>query len=445
MATDLSTVTVEDIAAPIRNAIVGGPFGSNLVSRDYVESGVPVIRGQNMGARWVSGDFAYVSHEKAKSLEANLARPGDIVFTQRGTLGQVSIVPDEPIDFYLVSQSQMKLTVNSTIADKLFIYYIFTSSAQQDYIQQNAIQTGVPHTNLGILRSTPLTLPPLPEQRAIAHILGTLDDKIELNRRMNETLEAMARALFHDWFVAFGPTRAKMAGQEPYLPKRLWDLFPDALNDAGIPEGWKTKALGDVTSKIGSGATPRGGKTVYVDSGVALIRSQNVYDANFAWDGLAYIDSNAADSLRNVVVQDLDVLFNITGASILRTCLAPIEALPARVNQHVCIIRAGLETCPYFLHLWMLLDRTKEYLIGLNAGGSREAITKGHLEGTPILQASSSIHEHFSAVVTPWFKRIAANNSEVITLTALRDTLLPKLISGELRVPDVERILERAS
>jgi type I restriction enzyme S subunit len=186
-------MTVKDVAASSRNAIVGGPFGSNLVSRDYVPAGVPVIRGQNMSNRWVSGPFAFVSESKAQSLEANLARPGDIIFTQRGTLGQVSLVPFGTFDRYLVSQSQMKITVNREMADPLFLYYVFLTKEQQDYIRQNAIQTGVPHTNLGILRSTRVPLPPLSEQRAIAQTLGALDDKIELNERMNATLEGMAQ------------------------------------------------------------------------------------------------------------------------------------------------------------------------------------------------------------------------------------------------------------
>ena len=209
--TEWIEATIEDIAAPSRNALVGGPFGSNLVSRDYVSEGVPVIRGQNMGSRWIAGDFVFVTPQKAKSLEANLARPGDIVVTQRGTLGQVSLVPSASFKRYLVSQSQMKVTVNREIADPLFFYYVLSSAEQQAYVRQNAIQTGVPHTNLGILRATPVPVPPLKEQRAIAHILGTLDDKIECNRRMNATLEAMARALFKSWFIDFDPVHAKVA------------------------------------------------------------------------------------------------------------------------------------------------------------------------------------------------------------------------------------------
>ena len=173
------STTVQDLASPARNAIVGGPFGSDLVSTDYVEDGVPVIRGQNMGFRYVSGDFVFVSPTKASSLEANRDRPTDLLFTQRGTLGQVSLVPDQPFDRYLVSQSQMKLSVNRKAAVPLFYFYVFSSSRHQEIIRQNTIQTGVPHINLGILRSFPVQRPPLVEQTAIAGALSDADALIE--------------------------------------------------------------------------------------------------------------------------------------------------------------------------------------------------------------------------------------------------------------------------
>ena len=175
---------IRGIASAARNAIVGGPFGSDLVSRDYVDEGVPVVRGQNMGGQWVSGKFVFVSTAKAKLLEANLARPGDIVFTQRGTLGQVSLIPEAPFDRYLISQSQMKLSVNRSVADPIFYYHVFTSDQQQELIRQGTIQTGVPHINLGILRNIPIPLPPLPEQRAIAGVLGDVDAPVSALTRL---------------------------------------------------------------------------------------------------------------------------------------------------------------------------------------------------------------------------------------------------------------------
>lgn len=207
--------TIGELAADQRNALVGGPFGSNLVSADYVESGVPVIRGQNMGrGRWVSGDFVFVSEEKAEALSANIARPGDVVFTQRGTLGQVAVVPEEPYERYVISQSQMKLTVDADMALPLYLYYEFSSPWQDVYLRANAIQVGVPHTNLGILRDTPVQLPDIDSQRRVVGVLGSLDDKIEINRAINRSLEAMAQAIFKSWFVDFDPVKAKMAARE---------------------------------------------------------------------------------------------------------------------------------------------------------------------------------------------------------------------------------------
>ena len=213
--------TVREIASPERNALVGGPFGSDLVSKDYVSSGVPVIRGANMGkGRWVSGDFVFVSQEKADSLSSNCAKAGDLVYTQRGTIGQVAVVPNTDAERYLISQSQMKLTVDPTKADALFLFYVFSGREQQDYIQLNAIRTGVPHTNLSILRNTPVKLPNLAEQKAIAGILSALDSKIELNHRINGELEGVAKLLYDYWFVQydFPLSAAQAPPRRPTLP-----------------------------------------------------------------------------------------------------------------------------------------------------------------------------------------------------------------------------------
>lgn len=171
---------INDIAARRANATVGGPFGSDLVAKDYVDSGVPVIRGQNMGQRHVAGDFAFVSPAKAKALQANLARPSDLVFTQRGTLGQVALVPADPYEEYLISQSQMKLTLDMGVAAPGYVLQYFASALGQKQILDSAIQTGVPHTNLGILRNYAVPMPRrLDEQEAIAAALTDADALID--------------------------------------------------------------------------------------------------------------------------------------------------------------------------------------------------------------------------------------------------------------------------
>lgn len=440
MANEWPKARVEDIAASTRNALVGGPFGSNLVSRDYVAAGVPVIRGQNMGGRWVSGEFAFVTEDKAQSLEANLARPGDIVFTQRGTLGQVSLVPDRPFDRYLVSQSQMKLTVNRDLADPMFFYYLFTSVEQREYVRQHAIQTGVPHTNLGILRATPVSLPPLSAQRAIARILGTLDHKIELNRRMSETLEAMARALFKSWFVDFEPVRAKLEGRDPGLPQPLADLFPARLVESElgeIPEGWEVKPIGDLAEVVG-GSTPKTEHAEYWEGGthhwvtpkdlsglsmpVLLDTERKITDS-----GLAHISSGL-----------------LPAGTVLLSSRAPIGYLgiaevPVAINQGFIAMKPRQGISNLFLLRWA--SAAHDQIVSHANGSTFLEISKSNFRSIPTVAPDGRVLAAFDRLSQPMFRKVVEHERETRSLAALRDTLLPRLISGERRVEDPDRFL----
>jgi type I restriction enzyme S subunit len=412
MAGEWRDATVGDIAASSRNALVGGPFGSNLVSRDYVSEGVPVIRGQNMGTRWVSGEFAFVSEEKAQSLEANLAGPGDIVFTQRGTLGQVCLVPDAPFDRYLLSQSQMKLTVDRNVADPRFFYYVFTSAEQQHYIRQHAIQTGVPHTNLGILRATPLQVPPLAEQRAIAHILGTLDDKIELNRRMSESLEAIARALFKSWFVDFDPVRAKAEGRSPGLPQPLADLFPARLVDSDlgeIPEGWDVGPLKSVVVLQRGFDLP------------AQKRTSGLYPVLAA--------SGPSGTHSEFMVRGPGVTTGRSGV-LGRVFYVHDDFWPLNTSLWVKEFRHSTPT--YAFHLLGTLN-----FESFNAGSAVPTLNRNHVHSLPTLLPPMEIIAAFERLAVAGLRSQKHGDDQSRTLAALRDTLLPKLISGELKVEPV--------
>ena len=224
---------LELLAADEPYSFVGGPFGSNLTQRDYVDNGVPVIRGSNLNnGRFLDmNEFVYVSDSKVrKDLSSNLAKPGDLVFTQRGTLGQVAVIPDEGIsDSYVVSQSQMKLTVDGTKADRFFLYYYFSSREAIERITNFVSSSGVPHINLTTLRSFEVPVPPLDIQKKIAAILSAYDDLIENNRRRIQLLEKAARLLYREWFV-----RLRFPGHEHVKIKD------------GVPEGWEKKPLGDL-------------------------------------------------------------------------------------------------------------------------------------------------------------------------------------------------------
>ena len=429
--------TVGELAAQTRNALVGGPFGSDLVSKDYVPSGVPVIRGTNMGhGRWVDGEFAYVTPEKAEALSSNCAKSGDIVFTQRGTLGQVALLPKKGAEKYLISQSQMKLTVDAEKADAVFLYYLFTSAEQQDYIRQNAIQTGVPHTNLGILRNTPLALPPLVEQKAIAAVLGALDDKIELNRRMNATLEAMARALFHSWFVDFDPVRAKLDGREPFgMDPGIAALFPEHLEGSplgDIPKGWQVKRISDVVEEVFDGphATPPN-----AEEGPVFLGIKNLTGSALDLSDIRHIsESDWPRWTRRVTPRPLDIVFSYEATLGFFAMIPP--ALRCCLGRRLALIRPRAKDghAHFWFHQFIAPDFQRYLMQHSVQGATVDRIPLIQFPNYLVLNPPPALKEVFESRVTPVWTRIHSNANQSRTLATLRDTLLPKLLSGELSI-----------
>ena len=252
---DWKLTTLGEIANKDGYGLVDGPFGSNLPASEYNIDGIPVIRGSNLSLgneRFKDEEFVFVSEEMAQKLSRSLCTSEDIIFTKKGTLGQVGYIPvGHKYNKFLLSSNQMKLTVDKKVADPLYVYFVVSSIESREKIVRDASITGVPKTNVQYLKQFPINLPPLAEQRAIAHILGTLDDKIEANRRTNATLEALARALFQSWFVDFDPVHTKAAGRAPHgMDADTAALFPDTFEDSELGDdtgrdgGWV--ALGEI-------------------------------------------------------------------------------------------------------------------------------------------------------------------------------------------------------
>ena len=241
------TVTLDSIQADAKYAFVGGPFGSNLTTRDYVDSGVPVIRGNNlpMDGPFRDDEFVFVTEEKADSLASNTAHPGDVIFTQRGTLGQVGLIPLESrFDRYIVSQSQMKLTVDFGKAIPEFVYYFFRMPSTVQAVINHALTSGVPHINLGILKAFRIPLPPLHVQRRVVAVLMAYDTLIANSSRRIRVLEEAARQLYQEWFV-----RLRFPGYEHTVVAN------------GVPDGWVSRRLGDVLTLKRGYDLPEGSRT----------------------------------------------------------------------------------------------------------------------------------------------------------------------------------------
>jgi type I restriction enzyme S subunit len=302
------------------------------------------------------------------------------------------------------------------------------------HIIDSRLNTTVQATlNLGDVAQLPIVLPPPREREAIAHILGTLDDKIELNHRMNETLEAMARALFESWFVDFDPVRAKAEGRDTGLPPHIADLFPDSFEDSElgeIPEGWEVRSLDEIAGFLNGLALqkypPRDSSWLPVIK-IAQLRAGNTRGA----------DRASAELDPVYVVEDGDILFSWSGSL---ECVLWAGGKGA-LNQHLFEVTSA--TYPRwlcYLGIHQHLDEFRQIAAG-------KATTMGHIQRRHLSDAKLSIPPPDLLKTTGTFIEPAIESTwrckvQSHTLAALRDTLLPKLISGEMRIRDAMRLAE---
>jgi len=385
-----------------------------------------------MGERWVGGEFVFVSAEKADSLSPNKARPGDLVFTQRGTLGQVAIVPASPYSEYIVSQSQMKMTPDVSKADVNFLYYAFRSPKQLDYIENTAIQTGVPHTNLGILRKTPIDLPSLVTQRQIAAVLGALDDRIALLRETNATLEAIAQALFKSWFVDFDPVRARQQGLAPEgMDEATATLFPDGFEESElglVPKEWRLIPLSEAFEINPSRKLKRGETAPYLDMASVSTQGHIVgapIEREFG-SGTKFVNG---DTLLARITPCLE-----NGKTAYVDCLP--DGQTGWGSTEFVVLRPQPPLPSYYAYLLCRHGAFRDFAIQSMSGTSgRQRIQNDVLGRYPIAVPPPALADAFGQVVSGLQSTIAANHATAQTLATLRDTLLPRLISGQLRLP----------
>lgn len=277
---------------------------------------------------------------KTRSVE-----PGDFILSNSMSFGRPYIMGINGC----IHDGWLLLRPRTTQIDCDYFYHLLGSPGIYASFASRAAGATVKNLNSEIVREVEVPLPPLPEQKRIAAILDQADALRRLRRRALDRLNTLGQAIFHEMFGA-----------------RL--------------EGADTIHLSDLTTKIGSGATPRGGDTSYKASGIPLIRSMNVRDGHFSQQGLAFIDNAQAAALINVEVKAGDVLLNITGASVARVCIAPKEMEGARVNQHVAIIRPKNSMISEFLEAFLLLPATKSKLLKIaESGATRQAITKSQI------------------------------------------------------------------
>jgi type I restriction enzyme S subunit len=415
-------VRIDAIKAPSRYSLVGGPFGSKLVSRDYRPDGVPVIRGVNLASedRFSCGSFVFVSEKKVRAdLFGNLAFPGDIVVTQRGTLGQVGLIPNSSIyRKFVISQSQMKLTVDPRKADPLFVYYALKSPLGQHEIHSRAITAGVPHINLASFQELRLPLPPLTVQRKIASILSAYDDLVANNSRRVVVLEELARRIYREWFVDF---RYPGAAGVPLVQSEL----------GLIPEGWKVTSLGDQYSVV-VGATPSRKRPDYwSDGSISWINSGQINDLCVI-EGTELITPAGFAATSTKMMPIGTALVAITGATLGQVSYLAISACG---SQNVCGVydpqgEAGA-------YLYFAVRESIDDIANRAMGGAQQHINRGIVRETLMLLPEPMLLSRFNALagamVTEMVNLLVASSQ----LRRARDLLLPRLISGEIEVDEL--------
>ncbi|PCJ67361.1 MAG: restriction endonuclease subunit S [Bacteroidetes bacterium] len=292
--------------------------------------------------------------------------------------------------------------------DRDYLFYLLCSLPLQNFVIENSKRTsGQTGVNLKLLNSCIVPLPPLATQKKIAAILDAADEHRTKTAALIDQYTALSQSLF-------------------------LEMFGDPVKNE---KGWEVKELVDLTSKIGSGATPRGGKESYKEEGISLIRSLNIYDNRFKYKKLAFIDDVQAKKLSNVEVQEGDVLFNITGASICRCTIVPNDVLPARVNQHVSILRPKVELLNrHYLNYLLVSGNTKLHLLGIGSSGGAimEAITKETLQNFKTLLPPIILQNQFAERVQAIEVQKKQAEDTLVKAEELFQSLLQRAFKGEL-------------
>jgi type I restriction enzyme S subunit len=338
--------------------------------------------------------------------------------------------------------ARQRTYVMSPLGDDLDCRFLFYALHRlQPHFKAHAQGTTTKFVTIGILRDAPIYLPPKQEQKAIAHILGILDDKIELNRKTNETLEAMAKALFKSWFVDFDPVRAKAEGRPTGLPAEISDLFPDSFEDlelGDIPSGWRVEAVGDVIESVG-GSTPSTNESEYWDDGEffwATPKDLSSLSEPFILDTAKKITEAGVQRISSGV---------LPAGTVLLSSRAPVgyiavATVPLSINQGFIALKSNdLASSAYLLN-WCLSN--VQQFKDRASGTTFPEISKAAFRPIPFLVPSEQIMSAFSTKAQVLYDRVVWNMKQSDCLAKSRDALLPKLISGEIRIPDAERMLE---
>ena len=447
-------INLEDLVT-----IKGGkrlPKGTSLQSSKNKH---PYIRVKDMGQRFIPRiGLEYVPDEVFIEIQRYIVEENDLIISIVGTVGLVSI-----IDKYLHTASQTENCAKLSGLDQndaLYLYYYLISAQGQQEISTQTVGAVQPKLPLYGIEKISVYWPSKKKRENIGNILGSLDDKIELNRQMNETLEAMAQALFKSWFVDFDPVIdnalaaghaipdvfAERAAQRKAMNKdeAINPLFPDAFEyteEMGwIPKGWKVRQL-KTFGKIVTGKTPpKKIDTAYSETGTPFITPTDIDDALFVFSTNRFLSEDGIKSVKNSTLASGSICVTCIGSQMGKTTISPSDSVS---NQQINAITECEKHWRNFLFFDLRRRKEEIFLLG-SSGSTMPILNKSNFEMLPIVSPDEelvlSLNIHFQSALDS----VLNNTAQSYSLSKLRDTLLPKLLSGELCIPDVEKLVKEA-
>lgn len=423
-----------------------GPFGSQLHAADYVEHGIPSIMPVNIGDNRIIPDgIAKVTEKDAERLAQHRVQVGDIVYSRRGDVERRALIRKSE-EGWLCGTGCLKVRLGKGVVDPRFASFQLGLPVTREWIVRHAIGATMPNLNTAIMNSVPFVLPPIKEQIEIAQILENFEDKIELNRRMNGTLEAMARSLFQSWFVDFDPVRAKIDGRKPaWMDDETAALFPSEFQDSSmglIPKGWTVSTIGEISSRIAMG--PFGSRITrdnFVLNGVPVIRGGNLTDG-FIDKDFVYLSESKAEELKNSIASALDIVITHRGTLGQVGIIPSVSKFPRYVvSQSQMFVSAHKQKIsPWIVYLFLKAKIGNEALLANTSTTGVPAISRPttSLKAIPLVVPEFIISKKFDLFIEDIFRQIYKNTQHSETLSELRDLLLPKLLSGEISVSSEE-------
>jgi type I restriction enzyme, S subunit len=425
---------------------------SRVFAKEYVEKGIPFFRSKDVIDKSL-GIFKkydlYISESRFKELRAISGSPsdGDLLISSVGNRSGQAYVVDGDGDFYFKDGNIIWISEFDGL-DPHFLCYFFNSAYGQKMLKSIMIGSAQKAITIDSLRNLEISIPSLSYQKSSKRILRTLDKKIELNQQMNETLEEIAKTLFKSWFIDFDPVRAKADGRPTGLSKEISDLFPNSFESSElgeIPKGWDIASLDDITSKLTTGLNPR--KNFVLGSGDNFyVTIKNLGDFEVVLDDKCdKVDDDAIKKInsRSDLKQN-DILFSGIG-TIGKVVYVFDKAKNWNISESVFSLRANSEvTFSSFLYQLLKSYPLQGYVQALAGGSVQKGIRMGSLKEYKFILSNFEVQRLFHETISPMIEKISLNLNETKNLINIRDTLLPNLISGKLKVSDVENFIEEA-